>query len=336
MSVNTVVAILIAVSEASSPATASMTAAVTEALGPEASVVLRTTSATSDGEALATERELHADGVAHVVWEGADQTVGVLRAHVRSTDRWFERRVTFSPSDSRVERGRTLGFAFASLLLAGGSATADAPADEDRSVALATVAPAPAAVAASVAASPAPIAPPSVERPRQRGLTLELAAQAVRGIGGPAESLGGTLHAEIPLRGPFHARAGGGLRAGHVEQLDGNLTVAAASGGLAFRPLVPAPGRSALGLGITLEGAALYQDLSHQTSGGETLHQGHWFGGMTGGVDGSWAVVRSLDLWLGLGAEVAFGTTAVTVAGRDIGTVPAFRLTAQAGIRWHY
>src|SRR3569623_1312979 len=72
MAVHTVVAILIAVGEVSSPPTQgmtdAMTGAVAEALGPETSLVLRTTRAPSDDEALAIERELGAAAVARVLW----------------------------------------------------------------------------------------------------------------------------------------------------------------------------------------------------------------------------------------------------------------------------
>ena len=59
MAVHTVVAILIAVGEVSSPTQATtdaMTGAVAEALGPDTSLVLRTMPAPSDDEALAIER----------------------------------------------------------------------------------------------------------------------------------------------------------------------------------------------------------------------------------------------------------------------------------------
>ena len=336
MAVNTVVAILIAVGEASSPSTAAttdaMTGAVAQALGPETSLVLRTTATPSDREALAIERELGADAVARVMWDGPEQTVGVLRAHLRSTDRWFERRVTFSSADSRAERGRTLGFAFAALLLGDPQAARQLASVVATPAELHTGRPEP---PASVVAQPAsPAAPPGAP-PRSRGFAIDFAALAATGVAGPARSLGAALHAELRLSGRLFARVGASVRAGPVPGLDGEDTLAGMGAGFAFRPRLPERGRSALGLGFTLEALGIYQDLSHRSPSGSSVHQGELVGAVTGGVEGSWLATDAVELFLGLGAEAAFGTTVVTVADRDVATIPVVRFTAQAGVRWH-
>ena len=336
MAVNTVVAILIAVGEASSPSSAAttdaMTGAVAQALGPEASLVLRTTSTPTDREALALERELGADAVARVMWDGPEQTFGVLRAHVRSTDRWFERRVTFSSADSRAERGRTLGFAFAALLLNDPEAARPVAPVSEAAVEVQPRRPEPPASVVAQAASPA--TPPATP-PRTRGFAIDLAALAATGVGGPARSLGAALHTELRLSTRFFARAGAAVRGGPVPGLDGEDTLAGLSAGLAFRPRVPERGRRALGLGLTLEALGQYQDLSHRNASGSSQHQGQLVAGVTGGVEGSWLATDAVELFLGLGAEAAFGTTDVTVADRVVATIPVVRLTAQAGVRWH-
>jgi len=335
MAVHTVVAILIAVGEVSSPTQATtdaMTGAVAEALGPDVSLVLRTTPVASDEVALAIERELGAAAVARVVWDGPDQTVGMLRAHLRSSDRWFERRVSFSPADSRAERGRTLGFAFASLLLTDREQTQPPPPGRPAASPAVSVERQPPATGGPatvvVAAPPAP-------SPRERAVAIDLAALATTGVGGPAQSLGATLHAEWAVRGSLSARAGALVSAGPVPGLDGQDTLVGLGAGVAFRPRVPEPGRHALGLGLTLEALGLYQDLSHRSGGGSALHEGRVQGAVMAGGEASWAVSRALDLFAGLGAAVAFGTTDVTVAGRPVATIPLFRPTAQAGLRWH-
>lgn len=104
---------------------------------------------------------------------------------------------------------------------------------------------------------------------------------------------------------------------------------------MAIRPHLPGTTDSSLGLAVTLDALGLYQDLSHRTANGNVLHQGHLQAGLAGGVEGAWAAARSLDLFLGLGAEVVFGTTDVSVAGLQVATLPVFRLIAQAGLRWH-
>jgi hypothetical protein len=357
MAVNTVVAILIAVGEVSSPMTDAMTGAVADALGPETSLVLRTAPIPSDSEAIAIEREVGADAVARVIWDGPGQSIGVLRAHVRSTDRWFERRVTFSNADSRTERGRTLGFAFASLLLdqtgppkspsvARGTATGPSAAERDGGggVVKKDLAPPPDSspraetppvrVAETVATRQTSSATLPAEATSSRRLAIDLEGQAVTGVGGAARGLGGALHAELGLRGAFFARAGVSLRVGPVPDLNGEETIGAVGAGLAFRPRLPRTG-APFGLGFTVEALALYQDLSHLSSNGSYLHQGRLQGGVATGVEASWAASHALDLLLGLSAETAFGGTDVSVASRQVATIPILRLTAQAGLRWH-
>ena len=337
MAVHTVVAILIAVGEVSSPMTQAvtdaMTGAVAEALGPETSLVLRTTPSPSDDEALAIERELGAAAIARVLWEGPDQTVGVLRAHVSSSDRWFERRVTFSAADSRTERGRTLGFAFASLLLTDrGPAVPPAPPEP----AARPVPSDPNRLDIPVAILKAP--PPGSEANEQtsgRVLAIEVAGLAATGLGGPARSLGASMHAEWALRGGLFARAGAAARIGQVPGLNGEDTLAGVGAGIAFRPWLPDAGKHALGFGFTLEVLGLYQDLSHRTASGSTLHDGRLLGGVTGGAEASWRMMQALDLFAGLGAEVVFSSTDIAVAGRHIATLPIVRPTAQLGLRWH-
>ena len=255
-----------------------------------------------------------------------------MRAHLRSNDRWFERRVTFSPADSRTERGRTLGFAFASLLLADGDVAR--PATHDLPPAASVPVAAPAATAPStvvkVAAPPEKSAAPA----RERSLAIELAALAATGVGGPGRGLGASLHAEWAVRRGFFARAGAAVRSGPVPGLDGGDTLAGVGVGLAYRPWVPDRQR-AFGLGLTLEALGLYQDLSHRSVTGSMLHEGRLVAGVTGGVESSWRITDALDLFAALGAEVVFSSTDVTVAGREVATLPIVRPTAQAGLRWH-
>lgn len=337
MAVHTVVAILIAVGGVSSPMTQAvtdaMTGAVAEALGPETSLVLRTTSSPSDDEALAIERELGAAAIARILWDGPDQTVGVLRAHVSASDRWFERRVTFSPADSRTERGRTLGFAFASLLLTDrGPALPPAPP-----VAAARPGPGnPISPDTPVAILKAlPPGPEASEHTSVRALAIEFAGLAATGVGGPARSLGASMRAEWALRGGLFARAGVAARVGQVPGLNGEDTLAGMGAGVAFRPWLPDAGKHPLGFGVTLEALGLYQDLSHRASSGNTLHDGRLLGGATGAAEAAWRMTRALDLFASLGAEVVFSSIDVAVAGRNIATLPIVRPTAQIGLRWH-
>jgi len=65
------------------------------------------------------------------------------------------------------------------------------------------------------------------------------------------------------------------------------------------------------------------------------LHEGRLQGAVAGGAEATWAVGQALELFGTLGAELMFGTTEVTVAGRPVATLPLFRPTALVGLRWH-
>ena len=327
---------MIAVSEVSAPTTDAMTGAVAEALGPDTALVLRSSVTPSDAEALACEHDLGAAAVARVLWDGPEQTVGVLRAHLRRPDRWIERRVTFSSADSRAERGRTLGYALASLLLGD-------PKREEAAATPLVTGPARAAPAARPVPSTAVSSPvTTVSLPlasawpsADDGLSLDLAALATRGVGGPANGLGAALHAEYGMGHRLFLRGGTSLRTGDVPELDGGDTVATVGGGLAFRPWAREAGRP-VGLGLILEAVAIYHSLSHRAVDGDNLRQGRLIGGAAVGLEGEWAIGRSFDLCLGLGGEVAVGSTDVTVATHRIATIPALRITSQLGLRRHF
>jgi hypothetical protein len=333
VALNTVVAVLIAISDASTPMTDSMTGAVAEALGPGVSLALRSSSSPSDAEALELERRLQADAIARVSWNGSDRTVAVLRVHRAKTARWIERRVNFLAADDLGERGRTLGFAVAALLL---------PEPEGQDVAAPASAPrAPRAGPPPAAPSPAVVAIPAhadgrgMDRPRG-AVSIDLSAIGATGIAGPANGLGGAFHAEVRLSPAVFLRGGVFLRTGSVPDLKGGDTVGAAGAGLAFRPFLATPRAHPFGLGVTLEGVAIHHDLFHRSLNGEDLRQGRLLPGVTGGVEGTWAFSRAFDACLGVGGEVAFGTTDVSVAGRRVATIPAVRLMGQGGVRLHF
>lgn len=109
--------VLVAASEASSPTTHAMTRAVHEALGPTAHVIVHETSGDpNDTEALSVERREGSDAVVELVWSDRGHREATLRAHIARSRHWLDRTIGFRPSDADAERGRTLGFAVASIL----------------------------------------------------------------------------------------------------------------------------------------------------------------------------------------------------------------------------
>src|SRR5208283_4723946 len=96
--------------------TRAMVGATHEALGASAVVVVREVSGElSDAEAMATERSERADAVVELSWVDSRHQQAALRMHVAQEERWVERSIGFLRSDADSERGRTLGFAIASV-----------------------------------------------------------------------------------------------------------------------------------------------------------------------------------------------------------------------------
>jgi hypothetical protein len=110
-----VLAIVIAVGEASNPATASLRASAQESLGPGTSILLVESVRPTDAEALRIEGQLAAGAVVLLVWKEAAHLHAILRLHVANGTRWITREIGFSPQDTLEERGRTLGFTVGSI-----------------------------------------------------------------------------------------------------------------------------------------------------------------------------------------------------------------------------
>ena len=110
-----VLAIVIAVGEASNPATATLRATAQESLGSGTSILLVETVQPTDAESLRVERELGAGVVVLLVWREAAHLHAVLRLHVANSNRWITMEVGFSSHDTLEERGRTLGFTIGSI-----------------------------------------------------------------------------------------------------------------------------------------------------------------------------------------------------------------------------
>src|SRR5258707_12814606 len=125
--------ILLAAGEAASPTASAMAQGARDAFAGTVAEVRETPGAPTDADALAAEGASRPDAVAELVWRDPDHRHATLRVHLRQNHRWIERSFTFAASDPAPERGRTLGFAVASILpevaaAAPATATAMAPA----------------------------------------------------------------------------------------------------------------------------------------------------------------------------------------------------------------
>jgi len=326
MSAAVLVAVLVAAGEAQAPATVAIQAAAAEVLGA-GSVVVRESATPSDSEVLRVEEQLQAAAVVALRWSDTVSAYVHVRIHVAREDRWIDREMAFLAADTMPERGRTIGFAIASMLLS--QTEAATPPVEPKSVA---PGPGPTATADSVAMVTPKYAPdePREQVPPSRAVDLSVVGS--RGLGGPASGVGGAARIEFLIARTFWLRAGAAIRTGSVPRLNGNDIVASAALGVAWRPY-PTTRTSPFGGGIRLDAGILFHDLSHRAIDGTAAHQNRLMPGATLAVEGTWRLTGSLDAVFALGSEMAFGATEVLVAGHPVATIPMLRGLAELGAR---
>lgn len=111
-----IVIVFVAAGGAADATTRAMERAAQDALGLEAHVdVHETGTVPSDLDVLVSEQKAHAAAVVELTWAEQGRQAR-LRVHVARSGRWISRSIGFVPSDADAERGRTIGFAVASML----------------------------------------------------------------------------------------------------------------------------------------------------------------------------------------------------------------------------
>jgi len=144
MSAAAVLAIIVAAGEAQNPASTALLEAARQSLGPTTSIRLVEATDSTNARVIHLERDLGAKAVVVLTWKETAHLHAVLRLHVSLADRWTTRIIAFASEDTLTERGRTLGFAVASM----------APESTDRA-------------ASRDRARPSNEPPPSIAPPRQ-------------------------------------------------------------------------------------------------------------------------------------------------------------------------
>src|SRR5947207_2129671 len=232
-----VFALLVAAGEGDAPDTAALLQALGEALGSEVKVVAREGEGPRNDQAmLALERATGSAVTAAVAWSGGEKLEARVRLHLRSSDRWIDRGLSFAPSDDLRERGRALGFTLASML-------------PDRTPSPAAARPPPPMVVA------APPPPPS-------RLAVDLMVLGSLGVGGNADGLGGAFAMRWAVSPKLALRAELMGRTGVVQAAEATALSLHLGLGVAFSPLGDPAARRA-NLEIRGDLAMLYESLGH-------------------------------------------------------------------------
>jgi hypothetical protein len=316
------VVILVAAGGAAEPTTLAIERATNEALGRSARVVVRESAgAPTDGEALAASTEAGEDAAVEVTWADAGHRLVMLRVHLAGRARWLDRTIGFGASDADGERGRTIGFALASMLpeAAGGASDAPAPAF-----------PAPAL---------APPSPPAPELDESRGpvgreLRYALDLVGIGAAGGAGEMQGGAGGAlETFVSSRLSIRVGGAVRAGPVEGARAWTLTLRGAAGLAVRPWGDTASHG-FAMALRADYVVESQSVTHYAPDGPDVStRSRLLSGLDALIDAEWRLARNADALVGVGIEEIFGTTYIDLNGARVATLPPFRAVAETGLR---
>jgi hypothetical protein len=322
--------------------TRALVGATRDALGSNAVVVVREVPGEpSDPEALVTERNENADAVAELSWNDARHQQAFVRMHIAQDKRWVERSIGFLRLDADAERGRTLGFAIASILPpVSPEAAAPVAAPETTPVAP----PVPSAPIALPPATP-PITPPppaivepahvpsavDLHRSTPSFFALDLMALGAVGVTDSSQGVaGGSAAGQWFVLPTLSLRLGGGVRAGTLGSQTSTLTILGTAGVVwhARPPTTSHPIGLSLRADYLLDGTSV----AH-------LAVNHWFKPVSGAdalVESGLLLATDAQVVLGFGIEEVFGPTSVLVQGKPVGTLPALSVVGELGVRLRF
>ena len=335
MSAAAVLVIVIAAGEARAPTTQALLTTAAAALPPETVVRVVPVADASEADLARIGRELGAGAVVAVSWRAARAS---LRLHVAHGDRSTVRAIDFSPADSATERGRTLGFAIASMWPESVAGTASAgrpppatgpPPEPTKEAAAPRERAEPASpprLPPAASPSPAPVERdlPPLPPPASRAVGIGVIGST--GLGGSAAGLGG--NAEIVWRGleSVWLRAALGLRVGAVPDLPGDDWLGSLAVGGEWWPGALALGRrwrfgvraDLLGLAHVVHRPASAAASDPQQPGGPTAPAAaetlvRLLPGLDASVRSTVRLSPRLDLTFGVGLELAAGRTDLRV-----------------------
>jgi hypothetical protein len=306
--------------EAAEGSTQAMEQAFRGALGRDVELEIRRVPAGATDESLVADALVeHAALLVVVAWSEGPRRAA-LRIVKPTEGRWTDREIRFDNADAATERGRTVGFALASMVPDDAlSAPPPAPPPPERAP------PPPEASSHRESPAPAYLPPPNP-------LALEAAALAVTAPGGYGGGIGGVFALRVPLTGALAARVGMSLRAGEVAPAQATSRVIVGGAGLAWQPWLDAPHRWAVGARI--DALVVHHDLGHLSADDpDVAHLSRFLPGLDLAVEGAFRFSDRAAFVVAAGTEIALGTTEVRVHDRLVASLPPARLLGELGLR---
>lgn len=283
-------------------------------LGPDAQITLQEVERDPPDDESAA-RAAGADGVIELSWTANGENARI-HCYVTRGQRWVNREIEFGPptTDPRreaAERGRLLGLAAATMFSNDADEPAETPAAPSRPGRL---------------ESPTQAPPPRAEH-----RVLEFAGTLTGGIQGTAAGLGASAGARLPWLGPVWARFFASGRAGTIPEAQATTLTALGGAGLC---LAWRPDRSALELGLRLDGFVSYFQASHLSEDDvEPDRQSRWLPGADLVAEAGVHFTGSAGLFLSGGLEAVTGRTEIYTHGVRVAVVPPLRVLGEIGFR---
>jgi hypothetical protein len=299
-----VVLVFLASSGLPDPTDPAMTLSARQALGRDTVVLVdqRPALPGSDEAESLGERQ-HAAAVVEVEWTDAAHTHVMVRAHAGHRPGWAVREITFLPADPPEQRGRTIGFAMASLIESGGEPSPDASLQHQ-------------------AEKPERTA----DEPRFSRVMIDATALGTLG-GGPGTAAAGGELAGLVL---VHPRVATVVTAGvRFGDLDGSrLSSIQLGGGAVWRAFVfPTPRPFEVDLRADLLATCLLAEREAQT-------RSAWQPGARISMETVWFALNLRVGFVALaGGEAEFGTASIVAGARTLATSPPLRAVGELGLR---
>jgi hypothetical protein len=153
-------------------------------------------------------------------------------------------------------------------------------------------------------------------------------AAASSGWGGSAGGLGGGVGGRRFWASGIGLRLGGAVLTGELNSGDLRLWSARVSMGVSVGRAIS---RSFV-LGARLDGLGVWETVA-QTESGARDRQGRWLPGAAALIEAAWKIGQRVYLVGDAGSEALFGKTSIFLDDRAVATLPAWRFTAELGVR---
>lgn len=312
--------------------TPAMERALRVALGDDAQIVIEDAPAPSDDAVLARARDAHASGVGVVTWSDHERRATIHFARP-AEGRFADREIRFDAGDAPDERGRTVGFAIASMLPEEALAEPPRPPPPE---------PPPAVAPPSTSAPAAVDAPRSAERDAATpvhalldGPSVEAAAVAAAAPSGYGGGIGGGLAVRLPLGDALRLRAGASGRVADIEPASATSRVLTGDLGLAWQHPLDRERRVLAGARVAF--VVQRHELVHfSADDAAPVRRARWLPGGAAAIELAYRFAGQAALTAAAGAELVAGRSAVFVHDREVATVAPLRTTAELGVRVYF